>query len=173
MHAWGVFAVRRAAQATGAPILARMFLLALLTYAALLTLTVTAHEAGHAAALRFLRRPATRVQVGFGPRLLRVGTWTWHALPLAGQVRRAAAAGAAAVVIVDDALLRCGSAAAPRFNQGCVVGSAERAAGSGFAGADDKRDWELAHAKGVPTVLVPRDAGLILRDMLAGTDESG
>lgn len=62
-----------------------MFLLALLTYAALLTVTVTAHEAGHAAALRALRQPAARVQIGFGPRLLRLGTWTWHALPLAGQ----------------------------------------------------------------------------------------
>jgi len=84
-------------------------------------------------------------------------------LPLAEKVRRAATAGAAAVVVVDDVLRRCGSAAAPRFDQACVVGSA---AGRGFAAADDAHEW--AAARGLPSVLVPRDAGLLLRDMLAG-----
>jgi hypothetical protein len=77
----------------------------------------------------------------------------------------AIAAGASAVIFVDDERMMCGTLSNIKFDQGCVKGG-DKLRGVGFASTDSELLW--AKARGVPILLITRDAGLALVNEING-----
>lgn len=77
----------------------------------------------------------------------------------ADKASAAVSAGASAILFVDDDRSMCGTLSHTKFNQGCVRGG-DKQRGVGFAASDNEILWYKA--RGVPILLVTRDAGLAL-----------
>jgi hypothetical protein len=77
----------------------------------------------------------------------------------ADKASAAASAGASAILFVDDDRSMCGTLSNTKFDQGCVRGG-DKQRGVGFAASDNEILWYKA--RGVPILLVTRDAGLAL-----------
>jgi hypothetical protein len=69
------------------------------------------------------------------------------------------------VIFVDDERMMCGTLSNIKFDQGCVKGG-DKLRGVGFASTDSELLW--AKARGVPILLITRDAGLALVNEING-----